>query len=264
MPSDRLTPAQLRDLAEIFDSAVPGVTGHAYGALSTMRAICNSEAARREAEAKPQNGRGHIPLITCPGSTKSCMGYDCLDKGCLDGEPMASGGVSVPELRNSNISLGGCEVCTTPTACKQEKHCDHFDCEWTRAVPDDELGRASGETGPSPSPVTTGLPPQGEREGPGSAATPVRGTAAPDLVAHAAESNAPLWIAPNGTGFVHVGFTLADVRRLARCLSELMEVVGSEANARKSISGDLAARLYDCSRAGSPFLPLLKEPRDGE
>jgi len=41
---------------------------------------------------------------------------------------------------------------------------------------------------------------------------PTRGDAAPDLVKHAADNNAPLWIAPNGTGFVHIGFTLADVR----------------------------------------------------
>lgn len=155
--TDKLTPAMLRDLADLCNVGNRVVTLTANGETTRfypnkdLSYVLLEEAARREAEARPQNGRGHIPLITCPGSTKSCMGYDCLDKGCLDGEPktvhtcnfvdsdqvgvfichgcgrkLMPKGLSVDALRSANISIGGCEVCTTPTGCEQEKHCDHF------------------------------------------------------------------------------------------------------------------------------------------
>ena len=63
--------------------------------------------------------------------------------------------------------------------------------------------------------------------------------------------------------FKPVGYTEEDVRRLAEALSALMLVVGAEANSRGEISGELGARMYDGRFAGVPFLPLLKEARDG-
>lgn len=135
MTERKMEPWMLRDLAAVFDSAVPCVTGHAYGALSIMRAICNSEAARREAEAaKP----------------------DCSIEACAA----------------RNVEHGGCERCPTPTGCASESHCDRHDRPWPKTwserYKDKELGRAHAETAT----VAAAVRPQGEREGPDSAAAP--------------------------------------------------------------------------------------------
>lgn len=183
MQADRLTPAQLRDLEEIYERFYQSKP------LKSICLILSEEAARREAGGKHN----------CSGSANGkCVGSAA---NCKPGE-----------------------------------------CHWLEGR---ELGRASVAADVAP-PVAATFAPQGEREGPDSAAAPVRGTAAPDLVAHAAESNAPLWIAPNGTGFVHVGFTLADVRRLAEAF---VSWAGEE-----HLTDETA--WHPVIR---PFLPLLKE-----
>lgn len=115
----KLTPEMLRDEADLIDRYM---LQHL-----PMPQFLREEAARRERDA----GRGHIPMLLCPGSCKPCVGHDCLDRGCLKGEPK---GLPVEYLREINIAFGGCEVCTTPTACKQEKHCDHEQRAWPKDV----------------------------------------------------------------------------------------------------------------------------------
>lgn len=52
--TDKLTAAQLRDLAAMFDEASKNTIEAAHGAVSIMRAILRDEAARREAEGQSE------------------------------------------------------------------------------------------------------------------------------------------------------------------------------------------------------------------
>lgn len=104
---DKLTPGMRADVLELL---------MAYRDLSDGRIISRVSEFREEAVA--QGGRGHIPLIMCPGNTRACGGFGCLSAGCAYG--LKSGEAARREAEHPCDNPGACEVggCLKPSLCQ--------------------------------------------------------------------------------------------------------------------------------------------------
>lgn len=142
---ERLTPPQLRDLADLCSVGNRVVTLTANGETTRfypnkdLAYVLREEAARREAEAKSD--------------------------------------YSIEACAARNVEHGGCEGCPTPTGCACESHCDRHNRPWPKTwserYKDRESFRADDRTdaGPVRDKTSTGGPasgsdkpaPQGER-----------------------------------------------------------------------------------------------------